>query len=96
MTLTRVAYLCFSAATTAAALVAARYWYVSSRPTPDATLPPIASVSDNPQARILGTQVDIGKIHSSLYEAARLNKKAAAWSAVAAFLGALTSVIPLG
>jgi hypothetical protein len=95
MHLIRFAYLGCSAATAIAAFVAAIYWYLSSRPTPGTTMPPIASISDNPEAYILGTQVDIGSIHLALLAASRLNKKAAVWSAAAAFLGALTSALGL-
>jgi len=91
----RFAYLSCSAATAIAAFVAAIYWYLSSRPSPETTVPPISSINDNPEAYILVTQVDIARIHSALYEASRLNKKAAIWSAAAAFLGALTSALGL-
>jgi hypothetical protein len=95
MSLLRFTYVICAVATAIAAFAAATYWYLSSRPTPKTTVPPTASISDNPEAYILGTQVDIFRIHQALYEASRLNKKAAIWSAVAAFLGALTSILGL-
>jgi hypothetical protein len=93
MSLLRFTYLIFAAATALAAFTAAIYWYLSGRPTPETTVPPTASISDNPAAYILGAQVNIFMIHQTLYEASRLNKKAAIWSAIAAFLGALTSIL---
>jgi hypothetical protein len=95
MHLIRFAYLSCSAATAIAAFVAAIYWYLSSRPTPGTTRRPVASISDAPEEYILGAQVDIGSIHLALLAASRLNKKAALWSAAAAFLGGLTFAIGL-
>jgi hypothetical protein len=95
MHLIQFAYLICSAATIIAALVAAFYWYFSSRPMQETTMPPLASISDTPEAHILGTQVDIGSIHLAMLAASRLNKKAAVWSAAAAFLGALPSALGL-
>lgn len=95
MILLRIAYLSCSAATAIAAFVAAIYWYLSSRPTPATTVPPVASISDSPEAHILGTQVDVVLIHSALREASRLNKKAAIWSAIASLFAALSAALGL-
>lgn len=91
MNLIQFAYLSCSAATTVAAFVAATFWYLSSRPTPKTMMP---HVSDTPEAYILGSQVDIASFHLAMLMASQLNKKAA-WSAVAAFLGGLTSALGL-
>jgi hypothetical protein len=93
MSATHIAYLACSVATALCALIAAWYWYLSSRPAPVTTDPPDASVSDNPELHILGTQVDLYSIQAALAEASRLNKNAAIWSAVAALLGAASSIL---
>jgi hypothetical protein len=59
MHLIRVARICSARATAITALVAARYWYLSSRPTSTITEPPVASMDDVPSHYILGTQVDV-------------------------------------
>jgi hypothetical protein len=92
MTLLRLAYFGFSGATAVAAFIAATYWYLSSRPVPNPSERPVASISDNPAIHILETQVDIGNIHAALRQAARLNAKAAIWSGIAALLGGITSL----
>jgi hypothetical protein len=89
----RVAYVSCSLGTALAAFVAAEYWYLSSRPTPKMTVPPIASISDNPELHVLGAQVDIMGIRSALCEASQLNKKAAIWSGIAALLGGVSAVL---
>lgn len=93
MTLLRFAYCGFSGATAIAALIAALYWYLSSRPAPKPIVPPIASVSDNPEIHILEAQVGIYDIHAALLKASQLNAKAAAWSGIAALFGAITSLL---
>lgn len=93
MRVIRVAYISCSVATAVCALIAARYWYLSSRPTPATADPPAASISDYPERHILGVQVDIYAIQASLAEVSRLNKSAARWSAIAALLGAATSIL---
>jgi hypothetical protein len=95
MTIVRLLYLICSSAAAVSALVASIYWYLSSRPAPQFTESPTASISDNPELHILGAQVDIYSIQAALSEAALLNKKAALWSAVSALLGALTFALPL-
>ena len=89
----RVAYVTCSIGTAISAFVAAVYWYLSSRPTPKTTVPPVAAIGDNPEMHILGTKVDIIGIQSALYETSRLNKKAAIWSAIAALLGAISAAL---
>lgn len=89
----RVAYISCSLGTALSAFVAAAYWYLSSRPTPKTTVPPVASISDHPEMHILGAQVDIIGIQSALSEASRLNKKAAMWSGIAALLGGISAVL---
>ncbi len=95
MHLIRTAYTCSAILTAASALVAAGYWYLSSRPTPTATDSPVASIDDVPALYILGTQVDMYSVHQALAEASRLNKHAAAWSAAAALCGAVTALLAI-
>jgi hypothetical protein len=60
MTLTkRAAFVLFSTATAACALVAARYWYLSSLPNPVQLEEPAASISDEPALFILNSQASI-------------------------------------
>lgn len=89
----RVAYIVCSAATGASALIAAGYWYRSSRPTPALNEPPAASISDVPELHILNAQADVYEVQAALAEASRLNKKAAIWSAIAALLGAAAAIL---
>lgn len=89
----RVAYVICSIGTAVSAFVAAVYWYLSSRPRPKTTVSPVAAIEDSPELHILGTKVEINGIQSALYEASRLNKKAAIWSAIAALLGAITATL---
>jgi len=93
MILLRIANLTCSIATAIAAFAAAFYWYLSSRPAPETTVRPVASISDNPGEHVLGAQVDIINIRATLYQASRLNKKAAMWSGVAAFLGGISAAL---
>jgi hypothetical protein len=95
MNLTRLGFIVSSLATALCALVAAIYWYLSSRPAPDALETPSASISDNPEIHILGAQVDIYSIHAALAEVSRLNKHAAIWSALAALFGAIAALISM-
>jgi len=89
----RIAYVICSIATAACALIAAGYWYRSSRPTPALTEPPAASISDVPQLHIMNAQADVYEVQAALAEASRLNKKAAVWSAVAALFGAAAAIL---
>ena len=87
MHLLRVAYICPARATAITALLAARYWCLSSRPTPTMNEPPVASIDDVPSQDHLGTQVDVETIHEALAEASQRNKHAAAAACGAALLG---------
>jgi hypothetical protein len=89
----RIAYVVCSAATAGCALVAAGYWYLSSRPAPAFSEPPDASISDAPEHHILNAQVDVYGVQAALAEASRLNKKAAVWSAIAALFGATAAIL---
>jgi hypothetical protein len=93
MSTLRSAYIVCSAATAICALVAARYWYLSSRPAPAISDPPDASISDAPEIHILNAQVDVYAVQAALTEASRLNKKAAIWSALAALFGAAAAIL---
>ncbi len=89
----RIAYIVCSAATAACALIAAAYWYLSSRPTPPVSDPPVASISDVPELHIMNAQSDVYELQAVLTEVSRLNKKAAVWSAIAALFGAAAAIL---
>jgi hypothetical protein len=89
----RIAYVVCSVATAGCALVAARYWYLSSRPAPAFGEQPVASISDAPELHILNAQVDVYSVQVALAEASQLNKKAAVWSAIAALFGATAAIL---
>lgn len=71
-------------ATLGAALTAACYWLKSSR-VEIGTAPAMPSISDAPEAHMLEAQV-------AIMQSSALNATAAKWTAVAAVLGAVTSV----
>lgn len=93
MSTLRIAYIVCSAATAVCALIAAGYWYLSSRPAPTISEPSDASISDAPELHILSAQVDVCSVQAALAEVSRLNKKAAIWSAIAALFGAVTAIL---
>jgi hypothetical protein len=93
MNIPRIGYIASSSAAAICALVAAAYWYLSSRPTPQLNDPPNASISDTPELHILSAQVDVYAVQDALSEASRLNKKAALWSAAAALFGAAAALL---
>jgi len=93
MALLRIAYLTCVAAAAISASVAAWHWYLSSRPSPEMTQPSLASFDDSPAEHILETQVNIYSIQAALMEASRLNKRAAIWSAIAAFIGVVAAIL---
>jgi hypothetical protein len=88
----RIAYIVCSSATAICALVAAVYWYLSSRPTPTLSKVPEASISDAPELYTMNAQIDVYAVRGALIEASTLNKKAAIWSAVAALFGAAAAI----
>jgi hypothetical protein len=84
--------LLLDAATLATAIIAAYYWFKSSRiPIPELE-EPIASISDAPILHILIAQVHIGSIMSATRESSRLNSAAAIWTGVSALLSAVTAI----
>lgn len=89
----RIAYIVCSIATATCALVAAGYWYLSSRPSPILNEPPVASISDVPALHIMNAQANVYEVQAVLAEASRLNKKAAVWSAIAALFGAAAAIL---
>ncbi len=93
MSTLRIAYIVCSTATAACALIAAGYWYLSSRPAPAINDPPDASISDAVELHVLNAQVDVYGVQAALAEASRLNKKAAIWSAIAALFGAAAAIL---
>jgi hypothetical protein len=88
----RIAYIACSSTTAICALVAAVYWYLSSRPTPTLSEVPEASISDAPELYTMNAQIDVYAVRDALIEASTLNKKAAIWSAVAALFGAAAAI----
>jgi hypothetical protein len=95
MSILRTGFLACSVGTAISAFVAARYWYLSSRPSPETTQPPLASIDDDPAVHIMEAQVNIYSIRAALMEASRLNKLAAIWSAIAAFMGAVATIMSI-
>ncbi len=95
MSLLHLSFLLLSSATALCALIAAWYWYLSSRPTPELVEPAVASIDDNPAEHILEAQVNTYSIHAALLEASRLNKRAALWSAAAAALGGIAAILSI-
>jgi len=93
MNILRIPYIVCSAATAACALIAANYWYLSSRPTPAISDPPVASISDAPELHIMNAQSEVYGFQAALAEASRLNKKAAVCSAIAALFGAAAAIL---
>jgi hypothetical protein len=89
--LLRIMFLAASALSALCAFVAAWYWFLSSRPTPQISEPPSASVEDVPALHILDAQVNTYKIQEALVEASRLNRNAAIWSACAALFGGIAA-----
>lgn len=92
MTFVRSAFVISSALAAACAFTASWYWYLSSRPSPEMTELPEASIDDNPAAYIMAGHVSIYSIHVAMSQAALLNKRAALWSGAAAFAGAVAAV----
>ena len=90
-----LAFLIASALSAFSALAAAWYWCLSSRPSPDIAGPPEASVDDNPALHIFDAQVNTYRIREALIEASRLNKRAAIWSAAAAFWGGIAALLSI-
>jgi hypothetical protein len=87
--LTTIKYLAIALAVVAlvAALIAARYWYSSSTVVPVDTL---AALYGGPGQAAMAA---VGGLFEAGLESARLNKIAAIWTAVAAVLGAASSVV---
>jgi hypothetical protein len=89
---TKFLMLISSLATSACAVVAARYWYLSSKREPEPIEGTVASISDYPEAHIMDAQAAANALRGALSEASRLNKIASLWSAAAAGLGAIAAV----
>lgn len=90
-----LALLIASALSALCAFAAAWYWYQSSRPNPDIAGPPEVSVDDNPALHILDAQVNTYRIQEAFIEASRFNKRAAIWSAAAAFWGGIAVLLSI-
>jgi hypothetical protein len=79
-------------ATLATAIIAAYYWFKSSRiPIPELE-EPVTSISDAPAVHIRTAKVHIELIMSSTKESSRLNAAAAIWTGVSALLSAVTAI----
>jgi hypothetical protein len=92
MALPKLLTLIFSLATSMCAVVAAIYWYLSSKQEPAPVEGTVASISDNPEAHIMEAQVSVYALQVALNETSRLNKIASLWSAAAAGLGAIAAI----
>jgi hypothetical protein len=87
----RIFVIVLASTTLVAGVVAAIYWWRSSRQ--DAVLlpEPEASISDSPEQHIQIAVVNLNTVQASLIKVSNLNSTAAAWSGVAALLGAITT-----
>jgi hypothetical protein len=92
MSVPKLITLLCSLATSVCAVVAAVYWYLSSKLDPAPIQATEASISDYPEAHIVDTQASVYALQVALSQASRLNKIAALWSAAAAALGAIAAV----
>jgi len=80
-------------ATFASAIIAAWYWFKSSRIKVESVATAEgASISDVLELHIMGAQTDIFTILHALRESSRLNKLAAVWTGVSAILTAVAAV----
>jgi hypothetical protein len=95
MTLQRTIFLITSFATAICALIAAWYWYCSSRPASPPSSEIFASIDDAPAQYILDARVTIDAVQAVLAEASRLNKLASIWSALAAVCGAASAFLSM-
>ena len=93
MNVFRIAYIVASVAAAICAIVAALYWYMSSRPTPKMSELPNASIRDVPELYTMTAQVDVYAVRDALIEASALNKKASIWSAFAALFGGAAAIL---
>ena len=93
MTSHRMVSLAFAIATFISGLVAAYYWYRSSRPAPAESMEPMSSIEDDQTLHILSVRVDLDGLRTAMIETSRLNKYASIWSAFAAGFGAIASLI---
>ena len=80
-------------ATSLCSLVAAWYWFLSSRHSAATAKYPVAAMADNPDEHILVTQVNIDAVQAAFVESSRLNKVAALWSGLAAAFGTAAAII---
>ena len=92
MTLPKLLTLVCSLATSVCAVVAAIYWYLSSKQEPIPVEGTAVSISDSPEAHIMDAQVGVYALQVALSETSRLNKIASLWSAAAASLGAIAAI----
>lgn len=83
----------FALATAGASGVAAWFWFASSKVNPEEVEETEASINDYPEMHIMEAKVGVILTHNAMNESSRLNKIAAAWSGVAAVLGAITAIM---
>ncbi|MES2221671.1 MAG: hypothetical protein V4587_11975 [Acidobacteriota bacterium] len=93
MTIQRVLVLSFALATLGFGVMAAVYWWRSSALDVPLLPAPDASISDAPEQHHLTTSVNLDALFMAGLEAAALNRTAAGLTAIAALLGAITTVI---
>jgi hypothetical protein len=95
MILHRIINLFLTLSTAICGLVAAIYWYLSSLPEANISSRVEASYNDAPGPHILEAQVNLYSVQGVLQKASRLNKLASIWSALAAALGAIASIVSI-
>jgi hypothetical protein len=93
ITMRHIGILLLSLATLATAVLAAYYWFKSSRIPIFELDEPVASISDAPESHVLVAKVHIASLMAASKESSALNKVAALWTGVSALLGAITTVV---
>ena len=83
----------FALATAGASGFAAWFWFASSKVDPEQVEETEASINDYPEMHIMEAKAGVILTHNAMKRSSRLNKIAAAWSGVAAALGAITVIM---
>ena len=87
--------LALASTTLTTAVVSAVYWFKSAAIRTPQFEEPIASVSDAPEQHIINAVANAGILLGVMNEAAKFNKRAAIWTGISAFLGAVTTGLGL-
>jgi hypothetical protein len=83
----------FALATALCSLMAAKYWYLSSKPNAPIPNEIVAPIDDAMPLHVLSARVHSDSIHLAITEASRLNKIAAKWSAWAAAFATIAAIL---